>query len=123
VAVGDSTLSFVLEHNLSSGKDKESFYNFYRRNNRWEEVQLKDILHLQLEKRVQLNDLITQKIKVLKNAQIDCSNPTDFIGQVETRFMLTKEGIDFCFKSAQNSTEMVVVSCAWADLLLFLKKY
>ena len=57
----------------------------------------------------------------LKDAQIDCSNTSAFITTVENRYMLTKEGIDFCFNSTENRGEFVIISFTWAELKPFLK--
>ena len=116
-----STIAFVLiQEQYSSDRDFR-FYNFYRRNNRWEELKINDLLQIQGEKRWLMNDLITKKVKALKDQQIDCSNASAFITTVENRFMLTKDGIDFCFDSTENSREFVVISFTWAELSPFLK--
>ena len=121
ITVADSTIAFVLiQEQYSSDRDFR-FYNFYRRNNRWEELKINDLLQIQGEKRWLMNDLITKKVKALKDQQIDCSNASAFITTVENRFMLTKDGIDFCFDSTENSREFVVISFTWAELSPFLK--
>lgn len=97
------------------------FYNFYRRNNRWEELTINDLLNIQGDKRWLINDLITRKVKALKDQQIDCSNTSAFITTVENRWQLQKEGIDFCFDSTVGGQKFVVVSFSWAELLPFLK--
>jgi hypothetical protein len=121
IVVADNTMSFVLENTNFSFMNTTQFYNFYRRNNLWKELRLYDLLMVQGEKRWLLNDLITQKVKALKDQQIDCSNAAAFITTVENRWMLTKEGIDFCFKSTNYGRALVIVSVTWAELQLFLK--
>jgi hypothetical protein len=64
---------------------------------------------------------LTKKVKALKDEEIDCSNAAAFIAQVENRFMLKKEGIDFCFESNKNRQNFVVVSFSWAELEGYLK--
>lgn len=116
--VSDKTLAFVL------GKDyfaEKRFFNFYYKNNRWNELTINDLLQVQGEKRWQLNDLLIQKIKQLKDEEIDCSNMSAFIGQVENRFMLTEKGVDFCFESNKNRRSFAVVAFTWAELQPFLK--
>jgi hypothetical protein len=121
VALGDSTVSFVLLKRTYDYNNINTFHNFYRFNNRWEELQINDLLQIQGEKRWQINDLITKKVKALKDQQIDCSNASAFITTVENRWMLTKDGIDFCFDSSDNGREFVIISFTWAELAPFLK--
>ena len=94
-----------------------TFFNFYYKNNRWNELIFNDVLSIEGEKRGQLNDLLIQKVKALKDTEIDCSNTANFVGQVKEQFMLTKEGINFHF----NSNNKAVVAFMWAELQPFLK--
>jgi WG containing repeat len=120
IVVSDTTIAFVLTENLQAYKYKTTFYNFYLRHNRWEELKINDLLQIQGEKRWQMNELITKKVKALKDQQIDCSNAAAFITTVENRWMLTKDGIDFCFDSTGGG-DFVIVSFTWAELAPFLK--
>jgi WG containing repeat len=121
IVANDTTIAFALQQKDSYQAENVHFYNFYRRNNRWEELKINDLLAIQGEKRQQINDLITQKVKALKDQQIDCSNVSAFITTVENRWLLTKEGIDFCFDSTGGGGEFVIVSFTWAELKPFLK--
>jgi hypothetical protein len=123
IVVTEKTMAFSSRKNDYSAINNHQFYNFYRRDNRWEELQINDLLQVQGEKRWLLNDLITKKVKALKDQQIDCSNASAFIAQVENKFMLTQEGVDFCFNSTGNiyAGEFVNVSFTWAELTPFLK--
>jgi hypothetical protein len=126
VIVEDKTISFILEKEGRRYNNAPIFYNFYQRNNRWEELEINDLLQIQGEKRWQMNDLITKKVKALKDQQIDCSNVEAFIKTVENRWMLTKSGIDFCFDSTGDNGvfdggNFVVVSLTWSELAPFLK--
>jgi hypothetical protein len=117
----DKTIAFCLATSAYTGGVEIDFYNFYRRNNRWEDIQINELLQIQGEKRWEMNDLITKKVKALKNQQIDCSNASAFITTVENRWMLTKEGIDFCFDSSDGGREFVIISFTWTELAPFLK--
>jgi WG containing repeat len=119
--VEDSSFAFVLKKKDALMYLGSVFYNFYRKNNRWEELKINDLLQVQGEKRWLLNDLITKKVKALKDQSIDCSNAEAFITTVENRFMLTKTGVDFCFDSTGSGREFVVISFTWAELGAFLK--
>jgi hypothetical protein len=120
IMASDKTIAFALNERLHGYKYKTTFNNFYQRNNRWNELQINDLLQIQGEKRWQMNDLITKKVKALKDQQIDCSNASAFITTVENRWMLTKDGIDFCFESTGGGG-LVVISFTWAELEPFLK--
>jgi hypothetical protein len=119
--VEDSTCAFVLRKNTHTDAIITTFYNFYLKNGRWEDLKLNDLLQIQGEKRWLMNDLITKKVKALKDKQIDCSNAEAFIKTVEDRWQLTREGINFCFESSDESYKFVVVSFTWAELSPFLK--
>jgi hypothetical protein len=121
ITVADSTIAFTMFKQLNMYSSQKQFYNFYRYNNRWEALQINDLLMIQGEKRWIVNDLITKKVKALKDVQIDCSNTSAFVTTVENRFMLTKEGVDFCFDSTEHGNDFVVISFTWAELSPFLK--
>jgi hypothetical protein len=126
IIVEDNTVCYILEDEESRKNDDYIFHNYYRRNNRWEYLPINDLLQIQGEKRWQMNDLITKKVKALKDEQINCSNASAFITTVENRWMLTKTGIDFCFESTNKGFvftkgDYVSVSFTWAELAPFLK--
>jgi hypothetical protein len=121
INVEANTMSFILDKKGYSEDNRRHFYSFYRRNNRWEDLQINDLLNIQGEKRWLMNDLITKKVKALKDQQIDCSNASAFITTVENRFMLTKEGVNFYFNSTSGGETFVVISFTWAELSPFLK--
>ncbi len=121
IIVADKTIAFSLGENSYVNSELD-YYNFYRRDNRWEELQLNDLLQIQGEKRQKINDLITKKVKALQDVQLDCSNASSFITQVENKWLLTKDGIDFCFVSdGSGSKQLVIISFTWAELKSFLK--
>ena len=121
LVVEENTVAFCWQKDQVYSKDGQEFYNFYRRNNRWEALIINDLLNIQGEKRGLFNDFLIKKVKALKDAQIDCSNTSGFITAVENRFMLTKQGVDFCFNSEEGSDDLVIVSFTWAELTPFLK--
>jgi hypothetical protein len=118
---GRQNFSNIRWENLRSYSNQTVFYNFYRTNNRWAELKVNDLLNIQGDNRWKMNDLITKKVKALKDKQIDCSNAEAFIKTVEDRWQLTREGINFCFESSDESYKFVVVSFTWAELSPFLK--
>lgn len=123
LTISDATISFAWIPDYNSATLK--FFNFQKVKDTWVEKNLYDILDIQSNKRLVLNDLLTQKIKALKDVSIDCSNSSAFLNQVEHRFMLTEKGIDFCFaseKSWGSDTELVIIPFTWQELAPFLKK-
>ncbi|MBL7816773.1 MAG: WG repeat-containing protein [Saprospiraceae bacterium] len=119
ISIFDKHISFAVITNYL-GTD---FINFKLENGRWTEKNLYQILDLQADKRWALNDLLTQKIRALKDKTIDCSNSSAFITQVEKRFNLTENGIDFCFEQ-ENAYDgsFVVISLTWAELAPFVRR-
>jgi WG containing repeat len=119
VSIGDSTIAFGW---VTLSADNFVTHNFKRRNGRWEELKINDLLNIRGEKYLLFNDYLTRKIKALKDASIDCSNSNSFLKQVENRFMLTDKGIDFCFESTDGlGGGLVVVSFTWDELKAYLK--
>lgn len=119
--VEENTMAFGWQKSLVYAREGQEFHNFYRRNNRWEALILNDLLNIQGEKRNVFNEALIKKVKALKDAKIDCSNTSGFITAVENRFMLTKQGVDFCFNSEENDENLVIVSFTQAELMPFLK--
>jgi hypothetical protein len=115
LAVTDKYISVIYENFRFQA---EPSHNFQKINNRWEKKTLYDIIDLRGEKREQLNSLMTQKIRALKDKTINCSNGTDFLKQVENCFVLTEQGIDFCFESSDYNSQLVIVSFPWDELKL-----
>jgi hypothetical protein len=116
----DSTIAFVMKKSDYSNRN-DQFYNYYRQNGRWKDLKINDLLDIQGDNRWKMNDLITQKVKSLRDATIDCSNTSAFIAQVENQWMLTKDGVDFCFYSSDSYNKFEVISLNWAELKGFLK--
>jgi hypothetical protein len=113
----DKTFSFALRN----ASEIYRFHSLYLKNNRWNDLQINDLLQIQGEKRWKFNELLTRKIKALKDEEIDCSNTSAFVAQVENRFMLTKTGVDFCFDSQKQGRQFAIISLTWAELEGFLK--
>jgi hypothetical protein len=121
VTVAEKSIAFVLKGGEYCREGKTEFHNFYRNNGRWEALTINDLLNTQGDKRWLLNDLITQKVRALKGASIDCSNAQAFISQVENRFQLTETGIEFLFDEVGGWTNFVPIEFTWAELSPFLK--
>ena len=117
LVITDKFISFAYQ---DFGFRLKNSHNFQKINNRWEKRTLYDIIDLLGEKREQLNGLMAQKIRALKDKTINCSN-SDFLKQVENCFVLTEQGIDFCFESSESNSQLVIVSFTWAELKPFLK--
>jgi hypothetical protein len=125
-SVTNKTMAFAwqrrgTERHRERDSEGIEFYNFYYRNGRWMELESQDLLNLNGNKRSQFNTVLMRKIKALKDENIDCSDPSSFVEQVENRFILTDKGIDFCFDEQGKHGDLVVVSLTWAELSGFLK--
>ena len=121
IVVSNKTTAFAWIKEGYLGEPSLLFYNFYRKNDRWEDLDINDLLHIQGEKRWLINEVITRKVKALKDVEIDCSNAAVFITKAENQWMLTNEGIDFCFENQDGGAEFAIVSLTWAELSPFLK--
>jgi WG containing repeat len=120
IALTDSFMSYRYNHILD-GRDYYGFSNYYLHNGSWEDLEIHDLFNFSSPKRQAFNLLLTQKIKALKDAFINCSDPSNFLGQVENSFMTTKNGIDFYFNSTKSSKYYEIVSLSWVELSPFLK--
>ena len=102
------------------------FYNFKKENGRWVEKKITDILDLSSNNRLIINGLMVQKIRLLKDKFIDCSDTASFLTQLENQFLLTETGIDFSFvlylPEGFPNYELVSLSFTWGELTPFLKK-
>jgi hypothetical protein len=98
--------------NIRHAKNSDFFYLF--RNQGF-------LITIQKEKYAVFNNLLIQKIKALKDINIDCRDPSLFLKTVENRFLLNKDGIDFHFNSQTHGKDLVIVSLTWAELEPFLK--
>ena len=121
VIASEKSVSFILGKFAEYYQDNYLFSNFYRKDNRWNELKINDLLFLQGEKRGQFNDFLIQKVRALQDADIDCSNTLAFVSTVENRFLLTNDGVDFHFSSHKDHRDFVIVSFTWAELQPFLK--
>jgi hypothetical protein len=117
----DSICSFISNIHGYTFKRERSFYNYYLNYGTWKALILNDLLNIQGDKRIQINNLLIQKIKLLKDAQIDCSNPSAFINQVENKWQGTREGINLYFDASNTINTEVIISFTWAELSPFLK--
>jgi WG containing repeat len=124
VNVFDSIISFAKGHIWSESKpiSIDKSFNYHYQNGRWQDIKLKDLLFLQSEKRQKLNNIVAQKIKNLQDAFIDCSDPSNFLKQVEDKWLVNKEGVSFYFDSRKDSfTRSKIVLLTWEELSPFLK--
>jgi hypothetical protein len=120
VEIAKNTIAFTSKK-MNSSSNTTIFHNFYRRNDRWEDIKIQEILNLQGENRWKMNDLIIKKVKALEKADIDCSNPEAFVTRVENNFLLTPEGIEFYFISGGYNDPLEKIFITWAELKPFLR--
>jgi hypothetical protein len=121
IETGDSTIGFILLNQLYQSAEHGSYHNFYRKNGRWEPLDINDWLMIQGEKRQEMNDLIIKKIRLLDNAQIDCSNIGAFVEIAQNQWLITSTGLSFYFAETGGSGRMASIALSWNDLKPFEK--
>jgi hypothetical protein len=120
--IGKSMASILFDKSRTFSDNLHEFLNFHYKNGRWENLKLSGLLYLEGEKRQKLNDIVAQKIKNLTDAFIDCSDPSNFLRQVEDKWLVNKEGVSFYFDSRRDyTTRSKIVLLTWEELSPFLK--
>jgi WG containing repeat len=108
--------------------EKVIFYTLTKGENGWENVELSDILNINRDNSLLINELLNQKIKTLKNENIDCSNPTVYFERSKDQFFVEEKGIEFYLPRQMgdnyygNSWNHVPLLLTWEELKPFLKK-
>jgi hypothetical protein len=102
-------------------------YNYLKTDNgSWYEVHIEDILTVSVDNSFKINQLIINKIRDLKDANIDCSNSASYFEQVKEKFYIYPEGLKFFLSRGwwQNDKDNknVEVLLTWNDLKGFLRK-
>jgi WG containing repeat len=105
------------------------FYNIVKGENGWENIESEDILNINADNSLKLNELLIQKIKALKNEEIDCSNPLRYFEETKNLVYLKDEGLVFyLFRNIQEDSHFkdrsnyVPLLLTWEELKPFLKK-
>jgi hypothetical protein len=104
------------------------FYNFYRKNNRWERVNPLNFFKYDTKSQAGFYETIVQKIRALKDADIDCTNASTLIEQARNQFVLTGEGITIYFQPSEKrfGTTLLnkdTIHFTWAEILPFLTPF
>jgi WG containing repeat len=127
-------LSFILgdDENRSPRSCGNRSYNYKAYNyiqneiGEWNEVHLEDLLNLTADNSFKINQLIINKIKDLKDADIDCSNSATYFEQVKDKCYLYPEGIKFFLSHnwwyIDRTDRSVQVLLTWEELKKFIKK-
>jgi WG containing repeat len=122
----DNYLSFTESEHTINGFSSNiyNFYNFKLQNNIWEEVYLDNFLLLNDANVVALNQIMFQKIRNLKNKEMDCGNPSEYMKRVENQFQILSGGIQFLMPTNTNNDlwEFVEILFTWEELKAFLVK-
>jgi WG containing repeat len=92
----------IINHEYEVNNFSKSFkslwkaHNFYQNEEKkWIETTLEDWLNINRDNALLLNDLLFQKIKTLKNENLDCSNSGSFFENSKHWYYIKKEGITF----------------------------
>jgi hypothetical protein len=99
------------------------WYNFKLKDNIWQNVPLESILVLNDANETLLNQLLFQKIGLLKNEKMDCGDPTRYLQKVKTRFYSSPEGLQFFMPRYDNYdafNDCIPILLTWAELKPFL---
>lgn len=84
-------------------ESKWNSYNFYQNElGKWVETSLEDWLTINRENTIALNNLLLQKVKLLNNENLDCSNSSSFFENFKNLYYIQKEGIVFFIPRTNN---------------------
>jgi hypothetical protein len=101
-------------------------YNFLQNEKGvWDEVHIDDLLILNPDNVFKINQLIIDKIKDLKDANIDCSNSASYFDQTKEKWRIFPEGLRFYLSRSwyyYGYSEGVEVLLTWDELKPYLKK-
>ena len=102
---------------------KIKFFNFIPNGkNDWREIQIDDIIQINPDNSFKMNQLIIERIRNLKDAKIDCSNPNGYFEEVKNSFFKRDDGLEFYFNGrGLPYNETIKVFFTWAELKPFLK--
>jgi hypothetical protein len=105
------------------------FNNIAKGENGWENIELNDILNVNRDNSLLINELLNQKIKLLKNENIDCSNPTVYFERSKDLFFVKEKGLEFYLPRQMEANTYsgtgwnhVPLLLTWEELKPFLKK-
>jgi WG containing repeat len=84
-------------------ESKWTAHNFYQNDiGKWVETSLEDWLIINRENTISLNNLLLQKVKLLENENLDCSNSSSFFETTKNLYYIQKEGIVFFIPRTNN---------------------
>ncbi len=130
--VDSNRLAFSI---LKDTTDKAVYYNFEKKNGAWHPLSTNALFDLHPDNTRKINDLLAQKIKNLKEADIDCGTSSSFWERAQNNYLAHKDGIVFYFLTKPNERDMyqqfqninfektfVPILITWAELKPFLRK-
>jgi hypothetical protein len=83
-------------------------------------------LNLSTDNAFKINQLIIDKIKDLKDANLDCSNSSAYFEQVKDRFYIFPDGLKFFLSTEWYHryfrSDTVEILLTWDELKPYLKK-
>lgn len=120
---------------LRDSSDYAVYYNFKKENGIWKRLRTSDIINQTPENNAKINDLLIQKIRQLKDKDIDCGTSSSFWERGQTRYLTHKNGMVFYFTLKSHrpintfyfdktpfEQFFVPIEVTWAELKPFLKK-
>ncbi len=90
----------------------------------WQRIGLKDVLDLNASNMNYFTQLFSKKLSLLKDVDMDCSNPNTYLEWVEKVFIVLETGIQFHISReiGDDSTPPIRLKMSWAELKPILKK-
>jgi WG containing repeat len=121
VAVTQKYINFSLnESNLAPFKVSEpKSLHFKRANGYWEKIKFDNLLNINDKNKALFLKLFAQKLSALKNANLDCSDPSKYIAIIKENFYVLDEGMQFQIFTPTEATP-ISISFSWAELKPFL---
>jgi WG containing repeat len=108
------------------GYDYKAYNYLKNENGEWDEVTINDLLNLNPDNRFKINQLIIEKIRNLKDANIDCADSGSYFEQNKDKFYVYPEGLNFFLSRSwfynypdSNNIEILLT---WDELKPYLKK-
>jgi WG containing repeat len=103
-------------------------YNYFKNENgKWDEVKMDDLMNLNADNSFKINQLVIDKIRNLKDANIDCANASAYFEQSKDRFYIVPEGLLLLMSQSWWKRMMrwdipIEILLTWDELKPYLKK-
>ena len=120
---------------LQDSSEYAVYYNFKKEQGVWKRLVTSDFINQTPDNTQRINDLLIQKIRQLKDKDIDCGTSSSFWERGQTRYLTNKNGMifyftlkshkpinSFYFDKTPFEQFFVPIEVSWAELKPFLKQ-